>query len=551
MSHTPEPDRTAPGAEGAPQDSAASRAAESASQHHEASQQHGPSPSFDGHPAPTGATAPLPPASDGRPQPGGSYAPPPYGAAPARAAESQPAAPGAPAPQPEPAYAVPGYAAGQPDASQPSSYDPGTRGSAFAADDHAGTAHPKSRGGTLVAGLAIGALVGGLVGGGVAAVVSSNVIPQQSSVSGAQSGAVTLNNPETATAITGVAAVAMPSVVTLDVSGASAAGSGSGVIYREDGYILTNAHVVTLDGAAGSDPTIRVKLSDGRVMDGTLVGTDPYADVAVVKVEADDLPAIEVADSDELNVGDLTVAIGAPLNLANTVTSGVVSALNRGISVGSPLIPEEPQSPDESQPDDNGNGLPWDFRFDNPDREQQTPPEQQSTSGGSVTLPVIQTDASINPGNSGGALLDGEGRLIGINVAIASTGGDAATAGSVGLGFAIPANLATRVADSIIEGEQPSHGLLGASVKDSSEDTDEDANHAGGLIVDVSRGGAADEAGLRAGDVITAVDGVPAADGTSVSALIRTHAGGSEVTISYTRGGEAAETTATLGTLEW
>ncbi|MGW9022272.1 trypsin-like peptidase domain-containing protein [Leucobacter chromiiresistens] len=408
----------------------------------------------------------------------------------------------------------------------------------------------RQRTGMLLAGLAVGALLGGVAGGGVAAVVSANA-PQTSSTSASGNSAITLNNAENATAISGVAAVATPSVVTLEVAGGSSSGSGSGVIYSEDGYIITNAHVVTLDGAAMSDASIRVKLSDGRIFDGSLVGVDPYADLAVVKVDATDLPAIEVADSDKIDVGDLTVAIGAPLNLANTVTSGVVSALNRGISVGSPLLENQPTPDDEGGDDGSGGGgLPWDFRFGLPDDQGQQP-QQQQTSSGSVTLPVIQTDASINPGNSGGALLNGNGELIGINVAIASTSTTGETAGSVGLGFAIPANLASRVADAIIAGEQPSHGLLGASVADSSQDTDADANYAGGLLVEVVPDGAAAKAGLQAGDVITAVDGVSAVDGTSVSALIRYHEGGSKVRIDYMRNGEAGQTEATLGTLEW
>jgi putative serine protease PepD len=408
------------------------------------------------------------------------------------------------------------------------------------------TAHaqPKSRSGALLAGLAIGALLGGVVGGGVAAIVASNAAPQTVAESGG-TGTLTLNNADNATQISGVAAVATPSVVTLQVTSDGASGSGSGVIYREDGYIITNAHVVTLDGAT-FDPQVRVKLSDGRILDGEVVGTAPYSDLAVVKVDADGLPAIEVADSDELNVGDLAVVIGAPLNLANTVTSGVVSAVNRGISVGSALVPQDPTPQDD---EGSGGTSPWDFRFGLPDQGEQQ--QQQQTTGGTVTLPVIQTDASINPGNSGGALLNGNGELIGINVAIASPTSSQGVAGSDGLGFAIPVNLATRVADEIIAGEQPSHGLLGASVADSSQDTDEDANHAGGLLVDVTRGGAADSAGLRAGDVITAVDGVPAVDGTSVSALVRMHPGGSTVSIDYTRGGEEQQTEATLGTLEW
>ncbi len=443
-----------------------------------------------------------------------------------------------------PATAAPGAAAPGGHAA-PSAFGPALDG----APQQEAPKAPKGRASGLLAGLAIGALLGGLVGGGVAAVVSANMAPQ---ASGGGGGAITLNNPDNATAISGVAAVATPSVVTLEVQSANASGSGSGVVYREDGYIITNAHVVTLDGASQEGASIRVKLSDGRILDGDVVGVDPYADLAVVKVDATDLPAIEVADSDKIDVGDLTVAIGAPLNLANTVTSGVVSALNRGISVGSPLIPQDPsgQQPDGEGDGDSGTspGFPWDFRFGLPDN---APQEQQSTGGGSVTLPVIQTDASINPGNSGGALLNGSGELIGINVAIASASASSGTAGSNGLGFAIPANLATRVADAIIAGEQPSHGLLGASVADSSQDTDDDANHAGGLLVEVVRGGAAAKAGLKAGDVITAVNGVAAVDGTSVSALIRMNEGGSTITIDYTRGGKPGQVEATLGNLEW
>ncbi len=403
--------------------------------------------------------------------------------------------------------------------------------------------------GTFLAGLAVAALIGGIVGGGVSSLVVANAIPKSNAVS-QQGGTVKLNNPETATDISGVAMVATPSVVTLTVDSQNASGSGSGVIYSEDGYIITNAHVVTLDGAA-TDPRIRVKHSDGRVFDGKLVGVAPYSDIAVVKVEAEGLTPVAVASSADVNVGDLAVAIGAPMSLSNTVTSGVVSALNRGISVGSALIPQDPSQ--EGQEDhngegapDNGRGFPWDFRFDTPGEQ-----ENSQQTGGQVTLPVVQTDASINPGNSGGALLNAKGELIGINVAIASPGATEGNASSAGLGFAIPSDLATRVADEIIAGEKPTHGLLGASVVDSSLDDDEDANHAGGLIKEVVRDGAAAKAGLKVGDVITAVDGVPAADGTSVSALIRMHAGDSEVTIDYTRRGVAGQTTATLGTLDW
>ncbi len=424
-------------------------------------------------------------------------------------------------------------------------------------DSHAAPAaeapQRKSRAGVFFAGIAIGAVVAGVVGGGAGALVAANQ-GANTVVQSPTTGRVTFNNADTSTNVSAVALAATPSVVTLSVVGPEGAGSGSGVIYSKDGYIITNAHVVTLDGEAGPDPKIRVSLSDGRVFDAEVVGVDPFADLAVVKVNADDLVPIEVADSSKINVGDLTVAIGAPLNLPNTVTSGVVSALNRGISVGSPIIPEQPNG-QQDQPDSNdqSDGLPW-YRFGSPEdqgQQQQQQQQQSQSTATTVTLPVIQTDASINPGNSGGALLNSNAELIGINVAIASNGNDSSTAGSVGLGFAIPSNMVARVADALIAGERPSHGLLGIGVKDSSADTDEDRNFAGGLISELVSGGPAESAGLKVGDVITAVDGVPADSGTSVSALVRMHAGGEKVTVSYVRGGKAGEAEVTLGALDW
>lgn len=441
-------------------------------------------------------------------------------------------------------------------ATPPTPYGVQATGSSFGPQPQAqaspNPAPSKSRAGVLFVGIAVGALVGGIVGGGSAALVAANhsggTVVQSSAHT---NGRVTLNNLETATSVSGVAAAATPSVVTLEVSSGSGTGSGSGVIYSEDGYIVTNAHVVTLDGQAGADAEIRVWLSDGRILDGTLVGTDPFADLAVVKVEGDNLQPIELAASEDVNVGDLAVAIGAPLNLSNTVTSGVVSALNRGIAVGSPIVPkdsaDEPEVPD-TRP---GDEFPW-FRFGDPNEDQNGQQQEQAPPVATrVTLPVVQTDASINPGNSGGALLNANAELIGINVAIASNGSDATTAGSDGLGFAIPVDMVNRVTESIIAGEQPSHGLLGIGVADSSMDTDADRNFAGGLVREVVPGGPAEQAGLRVGDVITAVDGVLADSGTSVSALIRMHEGGADVVISYTRNGQPAETDVTLGTLDW
>lgn len=406
----------------------------------------------------------------------------------------------------------------------------------------------QSRNGGLVAGIAIGALLGGLVGGGAAAVVAHNATPRPAVQAQANGGSLTLNNLDTATAITGVAAIGTPSVVTLQVSGQSSSGSGSGVIYTADGYIITNAHVATLEGET-ADPQIQVQLSDGTLLPGKLIGSDPFADIAVVKVDTTGLTPIVAADSEKINVGDLAVAIGAPLSLSNTVTSGVVSALNRGISVSSSMVPEQ-QPQDDGQSDQNpqdqqqSNPFPW-FEFQGPNGEM--PQQQLQSSGARVAIPVIQTDASINPGNSGGALLNAHGELIGINVALASAGGDSGTAGSDGLGFAVPSNLAVRVADALIAGEQPSHGLLGVTQTTDASTT----NAAGGVIGEVTAGSPAEKAGLRSGDVITSVNGVRADSFTTVTALVRMHAAGSQITIGYNRNGTQYETEVTLGELDW
>lgn len=436
-----------------------------------------------------------------------------------------------------------------PTATQPTTPLPGGDGAGAVPPAFGGPATPAAfepapapsgqKHGGLVAGLLVGALIGGIVGGGTAAVVAHNV-GGQTVVQGETGQSLTLNNLENPTVISGVAAVATPSVVTLQVSSASAAGSGSGVIYSEDGYIITNAHVATLEGAT-ADPQIQVQTSDGRLYAGELVGSDPFADIAVVKIDAEGLTPIEIADSDKTDVGELAVVIGAPLNLSNTVTSGVVSALNRGISVASSMVEEDPSENGGNEQDQQGNPFPW-FEFQKPDGGQQS-----SSSSARVAIPVIQTDASINPGNSGGALLNANGELIGINVALASVAGASGAAGSDGLGFAVPSNLATRVADALIAGERPSHGLLGVTQTTSGSTS----NQAGGVIGEVTPGSPAEKAGLKSGDVITSVDGAMADSFTTVTALIRMHAGGSEIAIGYNRDGEQNEVTVTLDTLEW
>lgn len=371
---------------------------------------------------------------------------------------------------------------------------------------------------TLV--LVAGALLGGISGGSFALWS----LTQDGIVQSGQAAppTISITNPMDATAITAVAATALPSVVTLQVQGTQAGGSGSGVIISEDGHIVTNAHVVTVGGQSG-DPRIRVATSDGRLWQATIVGTDPISDIAVIKISTPDpLLPISVGDSSRLNVGDDTVAIGAPLGLANTVTLGIVSALNRSITVGA-TTPED------------GPGL---FDFDLPGGQ---------TIGTQISLPVIQTDASINPGNSGGALLNSSGELIGINVAIASNAANAQSAGSIGLGFAIPANYAMRVAGELIATGNASHGLLGATVTDAA--FDEGATISGAYIDSVLAGGPADDIGLRAGDVVTMFNQLPITNRIDLTAQVRVLAGGATTTITYVRNGQTFTGKVTLAEL--
>jgi putative serine protease PepD len=373
---------------------------------------------------------------------------------------------------------------------------------------------------TVTVMLVVGALLGGVTGGSFAVwsltsdgLVQAGQFPPPT---------ISVTNPMDATAITAVAATALPSVVTLEVQSGQAAGSGSGVIISEDGHIITNAHVVALGGQTG-DARIRVATSDGRLWMATVVGTDPVSDIAVIKVTAPDpFFPISVGDSSRLNVGDETVAIGAPLGLSNTVTLGIVSALNRSITVGA------------STPED-GPGL---FDFDLPGGQ---------TIGSQVSLPVIQTDASINPGNSGGALLNSAGELIGINVAIASNAQNAQSAGSIGLGFAIPVNYALRVAGELIETGRASHGLLGATVTDAA--FDERATISGAYIDSVVPGGPADLVGLRAGDIVTSFNQLPITNRIDLTAQVRTLSGGTTTTITYVRGGQTLTAQVTLAEL--
>lgn len=387
--------------------------------------------------------------------------------------------------------------------------------------------------GSLVAVAVAAALVGGISGAGVATVMGGQ--NSTNSASNAVQG-ITINDSDEVSTVTAVAAKASPSVVTISVTGTDGAGTGSGVILDKEGYVLTNNHVVTLDGAA-SDAKITVQDNDGNIYSASIVGTDPTVDMAVLKIEGTgSFTPIEWADSSKLNVGDLTIAMGAPLGLAGTVTTGIVSALNRSILVASSAIPE-------SSGTDSGNGdssNPFNFDFG----QGQT---QTQTQSASIAIPVIQTDAAINPGNSGGALLDSDGRLIGINVAIA-TAGSAGEAGSIGVGFALPSNLAKRVSAELVESQKASHGLLGAQVSDAA--TKDGSTSVGAYIEKAVDGGAAQEAGIKAGDIVTQFNGVRVTDANDLTALVRTAAGGSEATVTVIRDGKQQNIKVQLGTLK-
>ncbi len=356
------------------------------------------------------------------------------------------------------------------------------------------------------------AVIAGLIGGGAGVAIAGLTGSAFRTV--VQPQVVTINGSSAASVATAVAAKALPSVVTIEVSGASAAGSGSGVIYSDDGYIITNSHVATLGGAV-TNATIRVTLSDGRLFPATVIGTDPILDIAVIKIDATGLVPVTFGDAGSITVGSEVIAIGAPLGLQNTVTDGVISALNRSITISN-----------------KGNG----FNFD-------LPGTNQSALAQDLSLPVIQTDASINPGNSGGALLNTLGELVGINVAIASSG---SSSGSIGVGFALPATLVKRVATDLINHGSAEHGRIGAMV--SAVGTTNGV--IGAIIRDVDPGSPAEAAGLIKGDVVVMFNGVPIRDEIDITAQVRSLRPGDVATFTYVRGGDSREGSVTVGSLE-
>lgn len=403
----------------------------------------------------------------------------------------------------------------------------------------------KKRGGIGAGGFVAGVLLAGLLGGGIGA--GAVALSSDGDSSEGASG-VEINDPDSASQVTAAASEASPSVVTLGVSdGAGAGGSGSGIVLDDEGHVLTNTHVVTLGGQA-AEPEISARLHDGSVSNAQIVGTDPLSDLAVIQLEdPGDLQPAEFGSSADLNVGDQAIAIGAPLGLDGTVTDGIVSTLDRTIQVASAAVEEDAESlepqemPGEEEGEDDGDG----FEFYFPDLEG-------SPAQGAIYLNVIQTDAAINQGNSGGALVDAQGRVIGVNVAIASTGGafGQEDAGSIGVGFSIPIDYAQRVAQELIEDGEVSHGLLGVTVNPAGPEGVEgelmQGFSTGALVEEVADGSPAAEAGIQEGDVITAVEGRSIEDSLSLTAIVREYAGGEAVEVAFLRDGEEQTVETTL-----
>lgn len=308
-----------------------------------------------------------------------------------------------------------------------------------------------------------------------------------------------------------------PSVVAIGVRGEATGGEGSGVVLDEKGHVVTNNHVVA---GAGEDARITVTLDDGATYDATVAGTDPSTDLAVITVSdpPEDLQPITTGSSTNLTTGDPVMAVGNPLGLAGTVTTGIVSALDRPVTTSSSQGQQE--------------GSPFALQ-----QEESTP----------VVTSAIQTSAAVNPGNSGGALVDASGRLVGINSSIASVGGSGGQSGSIGIGFAIPVDEATWIAEQLIEDGTAEHAFLGVTPTDGTA-TVGSASHDGAKISSVSEGSPAASAGLEEGDLVTAVDDSPVASAESLVGLIHAREIDSSVTLTVIRDGDEQTIDVTLGT---
>ena len=457
---------------------------------------------------PGGSVPPPDPESSQQPVDSGAPADPAVDAYPNQAATQAPYAWPAPDystqvldPDANPAYgqaqqttAYPGYQYPQPEQppQQPADQWPATGADGYLPPPPGvtpQTALPAPKSGGVGKYIAIAALTGLLAG------VGGGALGYQLAEGSSPSSTVTVNSPSNPEALSpradgSVAAIAeavLPSVVSLSVSGNGESGTGSGFVVTEDGYILTNNHVIE---AAADSGSIEVVLKDGSRFDGTLVGRNADYDLAVVKIDKTGLTPVSIGDSGAVTVGDQVIAIGSPLGLEGTVTTGIVSALDRPVTAGG------------------------------------------SAGGETSFINAIQTDAAINPGNSGGPLVNAEGQVIGVNSAIASLGSSAGgQSGSIGLGFAIPMNTANRIAREIIDTGTSATPIIGAEI---------DFNYSGqgARVQTVTPDGPAANAGLADGDVIVAVNGQRVDDAVALITDIRKNAPGDEITLTLESGKE-------------
>jgi putative serine protease PepD len=374
---------------------------------------------------------------------------------------------------------------------------------------------------------AVAALAAVLASGGTYAAAQLDDGPQTSSTAststlgrGTDTGPVVQADPANPN-WTATAAAVSPSVVAITVASGQGEGQGSGVVIDDKGHIITNNHVVA---GGGSNAQITVTLNDGRTYKATIAGTDPSTDLAVITIAdpPSDLKPIALGDSEQLNVGDAVMAVGNPLGLAGTVTTGIVSALNRPVTT---------EAQDDSQPQSPfGQGAPG---------------QQGGTDSETVVTNAIQTSAAINPGNSGGALVNASGQLVGINSSIATLGSSSGSSGSIGIGFAIPVNEAKLIASQLIEDGTADHAFLGVTSQDGSA-SDGSSQRAGAQIASVSPGTPAAEAGLQEGDVVVKVDDDAVSSSEALVASIRERAVGDTVELTVLREGRSVTLTATL-----
>jgi len=350
------------------------------------------------------------------------------------------------------------------------------------------------------------ALIAGFAGGYAGSAWESNNAATDSSLSRLNTSAPVSQNltPAPAGSVQEVAAKVLPSVVSVLASSGQSAGEGSGVILTDDGLILTNNHVV--DGAT----SLEVRFNDGTTATAKVVGKTATDDLAVIKADGvSGLTAAGLGSSADLQVGQQVVAIGSPLGLSATVTSGIVSALNRPVRTSS--------------------------------EDQSSRTQSQDT-----VINAVQTDAAINPGNSGGALVDMNGNVIGINSAIASlSDSSSGQSGSIGVGFAIPIDQAKRIAQEIIDNGQATHAVLGAAVGDATDGNSQIPT--GAKIDSVTPGSGAEAAGLEKGDVVTAIGDVKVESADALIAAVRAQTPNGTTTITFNRNGTSQTVNVTLG----